>query len=190
VNAVIRWGRFVGVAKRRPATRGAIDAATHARLLAIGPYKFDVTGTRSWMIRFDVSLKAAGLPDFEVWWTAVGPEVSLPEPDDELFALWEQYRAAHRALCPEYRRRLFELLSQRPEGQYTARMWRTLLRTPPTLRDMRGAVTMAWVRLNQNQQKRSSAATYEVQVEFQVYWDEHGVEFLVQESNGWQVLGG
>ena len=181
------------MAKRRPATRGAIDAATHARLLAIGPYEFDPSPKGcphgGWTIRFDLALKAAGLPDFDVWLDAVGPGPALPPPADELFALWERYRAAHRGLCPEYRRYLFGLLSQRPKGQYTPRMWRALRRTPPTVRDMRGALNGAKIELYQRQARGQPAPVYEAYAEFLVYWDEHGVVIRLHESDGGFALG-
>jgi hypothetical protein len=175
--------------KRRPATRLSFDPAIHTRLLAVGAYEL-VTDAGGFQIQFDSVLKAAGLPDFEMWWFATGPGRVPPEPDDELFALWERYRAAHAGLCAEYRRRLFGLLSGSAEGQYTARQWRQLGRKPPTERDLRGAVSGARVELHQQQARGEPTRVYEVHAMFEVSWNEHGVDFLVEESDGWHVLGG
>jgi hypothetical protein len=178
------------VAKRRPAPRKVIDPATHARLLAIGPYEFG-SGPGSWSIRFDLTLKAAGMPDFGMSWSAIGPGSKLPPPDEALFALWHRYRAAHSGLCGEYRRVLLGLLSRSPfGGQYTNRMWRAERRRPPSERDMSGVVTGATLHFEQRRLRGESVTTYIGQVEFHVYWDEHGVTVGLQESDGAVVVVG
>jgi hypothetical protein len=169
------------VGKRRAAVI-AFDSTIEARLRAVSPYDL-VAGPGTCEIHFAPLLGLAnGLPEFQVSWFVTSPRRTLPAPNEELFALWDRYRAVHVGLCTGYRQLLFGLFSRSTQAGYDDHQWRQLRRSRPTARDLRSVVDAVRVRLAQWQAQGEPSPVFEVQAEFEVFWDEHGVAVRLRES--------
>ncbi len=172
------------MAKQRSTSSDPFGPDIRARLQAIGPYEARFDAGYGEILFGSVPCLASDLAKFELSWYLHAPKQVTPVPDNELFALWERYRAAHLRACDEYRRLLFDLYSQSAQAGYDEREWRQLRRTPPTEGDLSSVLKHADVSLHQVQAKASQPPECEVQVSFGVFWDEHGVAMRLREANG------
>jgi hypothetical protein len=178
------------VAKRQLKTPNKFDSSTEARLSAVGQYEM-VSDPGYCEIHFNpIPALASDLGAFGMSWFITAPERATPAPDDQLFALWERYRAAHPGLCKAYQQLLFDLFSQSDLVGYDDGQWRQLRRARPNERDLRSVVSAAGVRLEQRQHgKGEPSPVYEVRVEFVVFWNAHGVAVQLRDSDGKFEIG-
>ncbi|WP_020472796.1 hypothetical protein [Zavarzinella formosa] len=177
------------MAKRRPVKGDPFDPETRVRLLAIGPHE-TVTDPGYCEIHFDrLALLKSDLAEFESSWFVSGPGKGVPAPGDGLFALWERYLPAHQRVCDECRRRLFAIFSQSAAAGYDDRQWRQLCRSRPTEDNIRSVVSQATLSFHQAQAKAGQPYEYDMQIQFVVFWDSHGVAMRLSESSGEFVLG-
>ena len=150
------------------------DADTARRLRAIGPYQV-ASGPGYCEISWGaVGALACDFAAFNLEWTLGGPGRAGPGPDGRMFEIWERYRARHQERCAEYRRRLFEWFSARPESAYEPWQWRALGRRRPSPEnpEVTGPATVSL-----SGYRDGAAAEYALRVCFVVFWEAHGIVF-------------
>jgi hypothetical protein len=181
--------RGEGMGKKRPTTRSTWDSRIQARLQQVGPHEL-VADPGYVEIHFGSLLNSVnGLPDFQVSWFVSGPGRTTPTPEEGLFALWAKYQTAHTDMSEVYRRFLFERFEKSNQAGYDDRQWKLLRRSRPTCENMKSVVSSADLRLEQQQSKKEAFPEFQIQISFNVFWDEHGLAIRLHESSDGFTLG-